>query len=333
MQPPASGHRVALALCSDLHFASPAEQQRGEDFEFRAITHPLARFAARFYRHVLWMRHPLGNNPLLDTFLEETRGFEYAVGNGDFATDMAFVGLSDDATFDGARIALTKLRARFGGNFHATLGDHELGKLSFFGQYGGMRLASWRRAHAELGFQGFWRRDFGRYLLLGVTSSLIALPAFEPDLLPEEKEEWQRLRREHLGQLREALAGLPSDRRIVLFCHDPTALPYLGREAFVRDRLGQIELTVLGHLHSNLLLWKSRWLAGMPQLGFLGTNVRRISGALREARAWRPFRVRLCPSPAGIQLERGGGWCSLELDTTGGEPLVFRTHRLRRTPA
>jgi len=324
--------RVALALCSDIHYAGPAEQRRGEEFEFRAITNPLLRLAFRCYRHGFWMRRPHANNHLLDEFLRQAReaGFEHAVGNGDFAADTAFLGLSDDATLEGAKTCLAKLRAQFGENFRGTLGDHELGKLSFFGHYGGLRLASWRRAHDALALEGFWRRDFGRYVLLGVTSSLVALPVFEPDLLPEEREEWQRLRAEHLAHIGEAFAGLAANQRLVLFCHDPTALPLLGREAFVRARQDQIELTVIGHLHSNLLLWKSRRLAGIPQLTFLGANVRRITGALREARGWRPFRVRLCPSPAGIQVQRGGAWCSLELDPDGKAPLLFRTHPLRR---
>ena len=59
-------------------------------------------------------------------------------------------------------------------------------------------------------------------------------------------------------------------------------------------------------------------------------HVRRMSGALREAKAWKPFRVGLCPSLAGLQIQRGGGWCSLELDPAGDAPLVFRTHPLRR---
>jgi hypothetical protein len=324
--------RVLLAVCSDIHYAGPAEQRRGEEFEFRAITNPLLRLAFRFYRHGLWMRRPHANNHLLDEFLRQARaaGFEHAVGNGDFAADTAFLGLSDDAAFESASLCLAKLRAQFGENLFVTLGDHDLGKLSFFGHFGGLRLASWRRAHGELGLSGFWRRDFGRYVLLGVASSLVALPVFEPDALPAERAEWERLRAGHLAHIREAFAGLAADQRVILFCHDPTALPFLGRDEIVRSRLSQVELTVIGHLHSNLILWKSGWLAGIPRVTFLGANVRRITGALREARAWRPFRVRLCPAPAGIQIQRGGGWCSLELDPEGNAPLVFRTHPLRR---
>lgn len=321
---------ITVAIFSDPHFASPGEEVRGEEYEFRAITNPLKRWAFRAYRHGFWMRHPLRNNHLVDQFLRQAGNHQYAVGNGDYAADTAFLGLSDAATFESTRLCLTKLRDRFGDNLRVNFGDHELGKLSFFGTYGGLRLASWHRAHRDLGLQAFWRWDFGRYVLFGVASSLVALPAFDPDMLPEERAEWQRLRAEHLSCIREAFAGLGPDRKVVLFCHDPTALPFLAREEIVQAHLPQVELTVIGHLHSRLLLWKSRLLAGMPRISFLGSSIARMSGALREGRAWRPFRVRLCPALAGIQVERGGGWCSLGLDPSGWSPLKFRTHRLRR---
>lgn len=325
--------RVRLAVCSDIHYASPAEQARGDQREFEVISNPLLRLTLRSLRWGVWLRHPLRYNHLLDEFLRRADGLDYGIANGDYATDMAALGVSDDATFAGAELCLARLRARFGTNLRATIGDHELGKLSFFGHYGGLRLASWHRAHAELGLAGCWRLDLGRYVLVGVASTVLALPIFEPDMLPEEHEEWQRVRAEHLAQIREVFSGLGADRRVILFCHDPTALPFLGREPAVRACLPQVELTVIGHLHSNLVLWKSRMLCGMPRLTFLGATVARMSGALRRSREWRPFRVRLCPSLAGLQLERGGGWCSLELAPTGDAPLVWRTHRLRRGPA
>lgn len=322
--------RVRLAVCSDIHYAGPAEQARGDQREFEAIPNPLLRLALRGLRWGIWLRHPLRQNHLLEEFLGHTDGFDYGIANGDYSTDMAFLGVSDEATFAGAAVCLAKLRARFGSKLRATIGDHELGKLSFFGHYGGLRLASWQRAHAELGLEGCWRLDLGCYVLVGVASTLLALPVFVPDMLSEERAQWQRLREEHLARLREILAGLTADRRLILFCHDPTALPFLGREAVMRKRMPQLEMTVIGHLHSNLVLWKSRMLRGMPRLTFLGATVARMSGALRQAREWRPFRVRLCPSLAGLQLERGGGWCSLELDPAGRRPLEFRTHPLKR---
>jgi hypothetical protein len=116
----------------------------------------------------------------------------------------------------------------------------------------------------------------------------------------------------------------------LLFCHDPTALPFLWREEAVRRRLPQIEQTIVGHLHSNLILWKARLLAGMPSIRFLGHSVKRMSMALREARYWKPFRVRLCPALAGIELLKDGGFLTAELDADAHCPARFQFHRLGR---
>jgi hypothetical protein len=117
---------------------------------------------------------------------------------------------------------------------------------------------------------------------------------------------------------------------VLLFCHDPTALPFLWREEPIRARLTQIEQTVIGHLHSNLVMWKSRLLAGMPPIRFLGHTVQHLSTALSEARLWRPFNVRLCPALAGIELLKDGGYLTAQLDPEARQPACFRFHRLHR---
>ena len=117
---------------------------------------------------------------------------------------------------------------------------------------------------------------------------------------------------------------------MLLFCHDPTALPFLWREEAVRQRLPQIEQTVIGHLHSGLVWWKSRLLAGLPAIRFLGHAVKRMSTALSEARYWKPFHVRLCPSLAGIELLKDGGFLTAELNAATPDPARFQRHRLRR---
>src|SRR5262249_26806921 len=152
------------------------------------------------------------------------------------------------------------------------------------------------------------RKELGNYTLLAVASSLVALPVFEADTLPEERPEWQRLRAEHLVEIRQGFAALRPNQRGLFFCHDPTALPFLWREEVVRGHLPQIEQTIIGHLHSKLVLWKSRILSGIPRITFLGHTAKRLSAALREARYWRPFRVRLCPALAGIELLKDGGY-------------------------
>lgn len=326
---------VRLALASDIHYAGPLEQARGEDWDLARIPNPFQRAVLRCWRHRFWMRHPLGNNALLDRFLEQAvrTGCTHAIVNGDYAADTASLGLSDDGSWESACLCVRRLRDVFGERLHLVIGDHELGKLSFFGHYGGLRLASWERATKCLGLAPVWVRDLGVYRLIAVTSTLVALPMFDRDILPEERAEWEALRREHLDQIAAVYAALPPGRPWILFCHDPTALPFLSALPALQERLDQVALTVIGHLHSPWILWKSRLFSGMPRLRRFGVSVERMSGALRQAASWRRFRVRLCPSLAGIQLERGGGWVELELSPAGDKPWSWRVHQLRREPA
>lgn len=248
--------------------------------------------------------------------------------NGDYSCDSGFVGLSDEASYQSAEECLEKLRRRFGSSLHLTLGDHELGKMSLFGGRGGLRLASWHRAVDGLGLRPFWEIQLGRHVVMGVTSSLVALPVYEPETLPEERADWFDLRAEHLDRIRQAFANLRQEQRVILFCHDPTALPFLWRDDLIRSKLDHLSVTIIGHLHSELLLWQSRLLAGMPAIRGFGNSVRRMSEALSEARHWPSFRVRLCPALSGIELLKDGGYFDLELDLDGREPLEFRFHPL-----
>jgi hypothetical protein len=149
-------------------------------------------------------------------------------------------------------------------------------------------------------------------------------------MLPAEQGEWQELRREHLEDIRRGFSALKPSQRVLLFCHDPTALPFLWREPAVREKIPQIERTIIGHLHSNLIFLKSRMLAGMPVISFLGHTPKRLSSALREARYWKPFKVLLCPSLSGIELLKDGGFYTVEVDSEGHRPAEFRFHRLGR---
>ena len=319
-----------LGILSDIHYASPAEQARGGDYEYRDLRNPVQRFLIRLHRHYLWLREPLQQNHLLDRFLDLAGPMDYVVANGDYSCDTLCVGLSDEASFQSASTCLGKLRARFGERLLANFGDHELGKINLAGNYGGMRLASYHRAVGELGLQPFWRLDLGRYSLLGVVSTLVALPLFGKDMLAEERPEWERLRERHLEEIRHAFAALEPDRRVLLFCHDPTALPFLGAEESVRAKVAQIEHTIIGHLHTNLVFRQAHLLAGMPVLGFLGHTVQRMTHALHEARLWRPFRVRLCPALAGVELLKDGGFFRVQLDLAGDRPARFEFVRIRR---
>lgn len=321
---------ITVAILSDLHYAGPAERARGGDYELRAIAHPVLRTAVHAYRHIVWMRHPLNHAPQLDRFLTEVGPADHVVANGDYSCDTGFVGVSDPAAGQSARECLGKIRARFNGGAWFTIGDHELGKLSFLGGAGGMRLASWWFAREQLQLQPFWQFNVGRYTLIGVTSSLIALPANQPDTLPEEWPEWLKLREAHLNEIRHAFDALQPDQRVIMFCHDPTALPFLWREEAVRQRLSQVEQTIIGHLHTRLILWKSRILSGIPPVRFLGHSVRKFTSALHEAHLWWPFKVRLCPAIAGIELLNDGGYYTMNIDPNAHRPARFTFHPLPR---
>src|SRR5690242_1173129 len=249
MDPRAPGD-VRVAILSDIHHAGPAEQARGENYEFRSVAHPFLRLLVRVYRHTVWMRHPLEQGRQLDRFLAEVGPVDYVVANGDYSCDSGFIGVSDPAALQSAQECLGKLRARFGDRVRFTIGDHELGKPTLFGSLGEMRLASWHcavqqlarfgdrvrftiRDHElgkptlfgslgemrlaswhcavqQLGLPRFWQLAVGRYLLLGVSSSLVALPATQPETQPDEWPEWQRLREAHLAEIRAAFDALSS---------------------------------------------------------------------------------------------------------------------------
>ena len=321
-----------LGILSDIHYAGAAEQARGHDYELRDIPNPAVRKLAHLYRHYLWLREPLRKNHLLDQFLERGADFDYVIANGDYSCNTAFVGLSDDAACQSVlRMPGQDSASDSAPTCALNYGDHELGKIPMFG--GKAAACAWpvgaaRRRRWDCSPSGGSKSAVTS--CIGFVSSLVALPVFEADMLPAERPEWERLRAEHLAEIRRAFDALQPGQRVLLFCHDPTALPFLWREESVRAKLPQIEQTTIGHLHSNLVLWKSRLLAGMPPIRFLGHTVKRLSTALSEARYWRPFHVRLCPALAGIELLKDGGYCTLELDPEARQPARFRFHPIHR---
>jgi hypothetical protein len=124
----------------------------------------------------------------------------------------------------------------------------------------------------------------------------------------------------HFAEVRAAFAAVRPEQRILLFCHDPTALPFLARDEVISAKIPQIERTVIGHLHSNLYLRLSRILSGMPAIKCFGHSIHRMSTALSEARYWRRFNVLLCPSLAGIELLKDGGYFTVDLDQPPPDP-------------
>jgi len=316
-----------LAIISDIHYAGPAETARGETIS-RSINNPVRRWIVKQYRRRIWLHDPFSHNHLLDRFLSEVDGPNLVVANGDYSCDSAYVGLTDDAAFESASLCLEKLRGRFGPRLRVTIGDHEIGKKMLAANEGGLRLDSLRRAQQQLKLEPFWQVELGRYVLIGITSTLVALPVFESEALPEELQEWRQLRAEHLERIHGAFDALRPEQRVLLFCHDPTALPFLAEQEAVRARLPQIARTVIGHLHSSAVLKQALRLAGIPPIHFLGHTPRRLSLALRQARYWEQFHIVLCPSPAGIQMLKDGGYLTAELDLDAVRAPRFNCHPL-----
>ncbi|HEX7652895.1 MAG TPA: metallophosphoesterase [Verrucomicrobiae bacterium] len=322
-------HSCRLAVISDIHYAGAEEKARCEAFDFRRqIPNYIRRQMARAAQHHVWLRQPWAHNYHLDQFLAAAGEPDWVVANGDFSCDTAQIGVQDPAAFASAAEGLDKLRRRFGLKLQCVLGDHELGKPGLFNPGGYMHLGSWEQATGALGIQPFWQRRCGAYRLAGVTSSLISLPVLTDDYRPEDGPAWQTLRTVHMNALRELFESLERGEKVILFCHDPTALPLLWEEPVVRGKIDQVELTIVGHLHSPAIFRLSRCLTGMPPIRFIGQGTRKMTAALNRARHWKSFRVHLCPSPAGIQLFKDGGWLEVQLDPAGVRPAQVRPHAL-----
>ncbi|MBI1841135.1 MAG: metallophosphoesterase [Verrucomicrobia bacterium] len=322
---------LRLVIVSDIHYAGPRERERAGKISGDR-TRPWQRMLVRAYRKYFWLADPFEHNGLLDQFLAAAGDPDWVVANGDYACDSAYLGMMDEEAFESASLSVGLLRARFGDRLRLVLGDHEIGKRSLTGNYGGLRMASLDRAVGELGIPEFWTRTQGPWTLIGVNSTLLAFPVFREESLAEEGSEWESRRRAHFERISSAFDALDRSQRVILFCHDPSALPFLLGSGAVRERLGQLERTVIGHLHSPLIFRKSRLLAGMPRIDFLGATAKRLSRALREGRCWSRFRVQLCPSLTGVQLLKDGGFYTANLDLEGRDPLRLEFQPLEWIP-
>ncbi|HEV2454689.1 MAG TPA: metallophosphoesterase [Verrucomicrobiae bacterium] len=322
--------KVRIAIVSDVHYAGAEERARCTNNRYwQQVKNPIVRIAARAFHHFIWLRDHGGHNNLLDEFLAAAGQPDLVVANGDYSCNTGKAGVSDPASFASAKECLDKIRSRFAEKVRVTIGDHELGKTDLFSGRGSMTLASWPRVTQGLGIEPFWRVSFGKYVLLGITSSLVALPLYRLDVTAADAAGWDQLRQTHMENIRAAFAGLKPGERVILFSHDPSALPFLWREPVVRDNLTRLEQTLVGHLHTNVVIRLSRAFSWLPPVSFLGVGVRRITGGLREAKLWKTFHVRLCPALAGIQLLKDGGWLSIELDTDANTPAKFEFHPLK----
>ena len=92
-QAPPGGRRVLVL--SDAHYAGPAEQARGRNFEWAGAPWSPGRLVVQMIRHWIWMRNPLAHNHQLAACLAQTGQPDLVVANGDFSCDSAAIGLAE----------------------------------------------------------------------------------------------------------------------------------------------------------------------------------------------------------------------------------------------
>ncbi|MCZ7592040.1 MAG: hypothetical protein M5U15_07725 [Kiritimatiellae bacterium] len=292
----------------------------GADPVTRALRSSLYRVRRRF-----WNGHLKWRNTAFLRALDEAAELDpdWVVANGDYGGDFGGVGLSHQATFDSARVAVDMIRSRFAERSRFVFGDHDLGKYSTVLREGGIRLESLELGESILKIPSFWHEVDEGYHLLGVNSSLFTLDLFLPEALAEEIPEWKRRRAEHIETVTRAFEELPGKGRVILFCHDPSALTALRHIPVVRRRLPQIEMTVIGHLHSPALLRFARYASRLSDL----TPAIPSPASLRTASLVRAIGTSSTPSFAhppsarGITL-RAGFCCSVAMRKASWRPCA-----------
>ncbi len=324
---------MRLAVLSDIHVLGPSERERAH-----AIAHDLGSGAGRlrrWWRRGLhrargrfWTSHPESRHACFLRALDEIGRFDpdWVVANGDYGGDAHGVGLSDARTFESVAGVLDLVRATFPGRARFVFGDHELGKYSTELRQGGIRLDSLTRGEEALGLRSFWHERAEPFHLIGINSTLFTLDLFLPEALPDEVSRWLACRRRHEEEVDAAFEGLPAGARVLLFCHDPSALAALHARPAVRARLAAIERTVLGHLHAPRLLHVNRLMGRLPRVSPKYPVARIIAHGSRGAATWEAFKPVVCPSTFGAGRHVAGGL--LFLETGPGGALTVRRRRL-----
>jgi hypothetical protein len=327
---------MRIAVISDVHVLGPTELARAEEsvLLMSRMEDPLRRVWRKGLYRVrrrFWNTHPAWRQTAFLRALDKVDEFdpEWVIANGDYGGDYGGVGLSNDATFESVSGVIDLIRRRFQGRSRFIFGDHDLGKYSTVLREGGIRLHSLERGEKKLGIPSFWHEADDEYHLIGVNSSLFTLDLFLPEALAEEIPEWRRRREEHIEHVSRAFDGLPEDARVLLFCHDPSALTALSQIPVVVRRMRHIEMTVIGHLHSPFLLKVARWMPRKKGWRPKYPVARIIAHGLEGARSWELFHPVVCPSTFGTGHHLAGGLLFIERDPDTRR-LVTRRFRLRR---
>lgn len=325
---------MRLAVISDIHVLGPGEHERdrevvaglgaGRGWLRTGWRHLLHRARRRF-----WNWHPESRQDCFFKALEDIQAYhpDWVIANGDYGGDAGGVGLSDEATYESAAGVITLIREIFPERCHFIFGDHDIGKYSTAMQQGGIRLASLDLGEQRLGIRSFWHERVDDMDVIGVNSSLITLDHFLPEALTDEIPEWKRRKAEHERVVTEAFASLSADARVILCCHDPSALGVLVQNPVIEQRLPQLELTVLGHLHEPRLLYLAQNMPLLPNWKPKYPVARIISEGIRSAHVWARFNPIVCPSPFGTGHHLSGGVLFIEKDSTGR--ITARRHRIK----
>lgn len=320
---------MRIAVLSDLHVLGIRETERSRRIvQDLAVDRPLAHRAwergLHRVRRRLWNRRADERDTCFHHALDEMALLhpDWIVANGDFSGDTAGIGLCDPHAFESVERVTDLLRRTFPDRCLFVFGDHEIGKYSTELKSGGIRLESLRRGEEDLGLESFWHRTAEGVHLVGVNSTLLSLSLFLPEALQTEIPAWQEQRARHLERIRETFSRFPPGDRILLFCHDPSALGELAGIPEVRARIGQIARTVLGHLHIPALLPITRWIGRLPIHDARYPVARIIARGAKSSQSWDQFRPVVCPSAFGLGHILRGGF--LHLDVLPDEVRIVR---------
>ncbi len=327
---------MRLAVISDFHVAGPKERVRSASsyHDIGNGLHPLKRKWRRGLHRArarLWNANPEWRSEAFLRALDCVSGYkpDWVIANGDYGSDQGGVGVSDEATFESASGVIRTIRRTFHQRCRFIFGDHDLGKYSTLLRSGGIRLKSLNLGEEVLGIPSFWHELDDGYHLIGINSSLFTLDLFLPEALAEEIPHWRERRARHIADVCETFSRIPSKGRVILFCHDPSALHALSELKPVRERLPQIDMTVIGHLHSPGLLKLARLVPQRASAWRPKYPVARIiAHGLKGVGSWKMFKPVVCPSTFGTGHHIRGGLLFVEKSASG--PLVARRIRIPR---
>lgn len=303
-------------IFSDVHYAGPGERRRGLT-ETDASVHPIQKMFVSVYRNFLWLADPLAHASNFRNLAIKMNSLKCddSIFLGDTSMDTAFIGIADPLTLESAQEFMSLVQSHIDAPTKWVVGDHELGKTSMIGKKGGPRYKSVENWTEELNKPLGWSDHWHHWKLISVCSTLVGMPVFEAEILPTEKSLWVDAHENHIQWIKKTFGQIQKHERAILFCHDPSALGFMYGIPEVREKLDQIAVTWVGHMHTPLVKNAADLFAGIPPILHLGSSLRRYSLALQKAKVWKKFRMKLCPSPAGSELLRDGGFFEMTLST------------------